>query len=127
MALVLRLQPGERVIALDGLGMAYEVELLQVGGRACRGGFGPAARRGGEPAARITLYLALTGREKFEWMLQKCTEVGAAAFVPVISSRSLVQDAAMPPKSWNAGGASCARPPSSPSAASCLKCSAAQV
>jgi 16S rRNA (uracil1498-N3)-methyltransferase len=47
---------------------------------------------GGEAAARITLYLALTGREKFEWMLQKCTEVGAAAFVPVISSRALVQD-----------------------------------
>jgi 16S rRNA (uracil1498-N3)-methyltransferase len=46
----------------------------------------------GEPAARITLYLALTQREKFEWMLQKCTEVGAAAFVPVISSRSLVQE-----------------------------------
>ena len=47
---------------------------------------------GGEPRARLTLYLGLTQREKFEWMLQKCTEVGAAAFVPLVTQRSLVQD-----------------------------------
>jgi 16S rRNA (uracil1498-N3)-methyltransferase len=92
MALVLRLQPGERVIALDGLGMEYEVELLQVGRARVQGRVTNRRPARGEPAARITLYLALTQREKFEWMLQKCTEVGAAAFVPVISSRSLVQD-----------------------------------
>jgi 16S rRNA (uracil1498-N3)-methyltransferase len=92
MALVLRLQPGERVIALDGLGMEYEVELLQVSRTGVQGRVTDRRAVRGEPAARITLYLALTQREKFEWMLQKCTEVGAAAFVPVISSRSLVQE-----------------------------------
>jgi len=92
-ARVLRLRSGERVIVLDGAGGECEVELLQVGnptsGRVI-------ARRpaGGEPHLRLTLYLCLTQREKFEWMLQKCTEVGAAAFVPVISSRCLVQSAA---------------------------------
>jgi 16S rRNA (uracil1498-N3)-methyltransferase len=44
-----------------------------------------------EPKTKLTLLLCLTQREKFEWMLQKCTEVGVTAFVPVISSRSLVQ------------------------------------
>jgi 16S rRNA (uracil1498-N3)-methyltransferase len=92
MALVLRLQPGERVIALDGLGMEYEVELLQVGRAGVQGRVMDRRPARGEPAARITLYLALTQREKFEWMLQKCTEIGAAAFVPVITSRSLVQE-----------------------------------
>jgi 16S rRNA (uracil1498-N3)-methyltransferase len=92
MALVLRLQPGEHVIALDGLGMEYEVELLQVSRAGVQGRVMDRRPARGEPAARITLYLALTQREKFEWMLQKCTEVGAAAFVPVISSRSLVQE-----------------------------------
>jgi 16S rRNA (uracil1498-N3)-methyltransferase len=92
MALVLRLQPGERVIALDGLGLEYEVELLQVDRAVVQGRVLSSHPAQGEPAARITLYLALTQREKFEWMLQKCTEVGAAAFVPVITSRSLVQD-----------------------------------
>jgi 16S rRNA (uracil1498-N3)-methyltransferase len=92
MARVLRLQPGQHVLALDGTGNAYEVELLQVGREGVQGRVVAQRPAGGEARARITLYLALTGREKFEWMLQKCTEVGAAEFVPVISSRSLVQD-----------------------------------
>jgi 16S rRNA (uracil1498-N3)-methyltransferase len=46
----------------------------------------------GEPPCRLALYLCLAQREKFEWMLQKCTETGASTFIPVISSRSLVQD-----------------------------------
>jgi 16S rRNA (uracil1498-N3)-methyltransferase len=48
----------------------------------------------GEPRVELSMYLCLTQREKFEWMLQKCTEVGAGSFIPVISSRSLVQSAA---------------------------------
>jgi 16S rRNA (uracil1498-N3)-methyltransferase len=91
-ALVLRLKPGDRVIALDGKGSEFEVELVQAGKEGVRGLVTEQRPARGEPPARITLYLALTQREKFEWMLQKCTEVGAAAFVPVISSRTLVQD-----------------------------------
>jgi 16S rRNA (uracil1498-N3)-methyltransferase len=91
-ALVLRLAPGARVTALDGLGYAYEVELVQVGRAGVSGRVLEKRPAGGEARTRLTLYLALTGREKFEWMLQKCTEVGAAAFVPVVTARALVQD-----------------------------------
>jgi 16S rRNA (uracil1498-N3)-methyltransferase len=91
-ALVLRLAPGDRVTVLDGLGSACEVELLQVSRAGVSGRVLQKRPAGGEPRTRLTLYLALTGRDKFEWMLQKCTEVGAAAFVPVITARSLVQD-----------------------------------
>jgi len=48
-------------------------------------------RRADEPRVRLLMLLCLTQREKFEWMLQKCTEIGAAGFLPVISQRSLVQ------------------------------------
>jgi 16S rRNA (uracil1498-N3)-methyltransferase len=41
---------------------------------------------------KLTLLVGLTQRDKFEWVLQKCTEIGATAFTPVITSRSLVQD-----------------------------------
>jgi 16S rRNA (uracil1498-N3)-methyltransferase len=51
-------------------------------------------RKAEEPGARLLMMLCLTQREKFEGMLQKCTEVGAAEFLPVISQRSLVQDEA---------------------------------
>jgi 16S rRNA (uracil1498-N3)-methyltransferase len=40
---------------------------------------------------KVILYQSLLAREKFEWVLQKCTEVGVAGFVPVISQRSVVR------------------------------------
>ena len=94
---VLRLKPGQRVLALDNQGFCYTLELIEVG-QQVRGSVVERQPAGGEPAVELTLYLGLTQREKFEWVLQKGTELGAAAFVPVITSRSLVQDSASPEK-----------------------------
>ena len=93
-ASVLRLRVGQNVILLDNLGSEFEVCLSRVEKKSVSGEV--IARRPAlpEPAVQVSLYLCLTQREKFEWMLQKCTELGAAAFYPLISSRSLVQDAA---------------------------------
>ena len=91
MARVLRLQPGARVITLDGSGSETLVELVDLTPQTA---WGRALERRpvlGEPGPRLWLYLGLTQREKFEWMLQKCTETGAAGFTPLISARSLVQ------------------------------------
>jgi 16S rRNA (uracil1498-N3)-methyltransferase len=88
---VLHLKPGQNVVLLDNSGSEFEVELLTVGTKVALGKIVQARPAAGEPAVQVILYLALTQREKFEWALQKCTEVGAAGFVPVITSRSLVQ------------------------------------
>lgn len=88
---VLRLKNGQQVIALDNLGSEYLVELTNVEGSHVSGVILNKKPAGGEPQARLYLYLCLSQRDKFEWMLQKCTEIGAAGFIPVISSRSLVQ------------------------------------
>jgi 16S rRNA (uracil1498-N3)-methyltransferase len=90
---VLRLKPGQEVICLDNRGSEFRVALSEVSVEAVRGKVVENAVALGEPGARVHLYLGLTQREKFEWMLQKCTEVGAASFTPVITTRSLVQDA----------------------------------
>jgi 16S rRNA (uracil1498-N3)-methyltransferase len=89
---VLRLRVGQRVLVLDGLGSQYEVELVELRRDSAFGKVHSKSEAGGEPQLHLTLYLALTQREKFEWMLQKCTEIGAARFVPVITTRSLLQD-----------------------------------
>lgn len=36
---------------------------------------------------KITVCAAFTKRDNFEWMLQKCTELGAAEFVPMVTDR----------------------------------------
>lgn len=90
---VLRLRPGDRVVALDGLGRQYAVVLEEVSHARATGRFSESAEATGEPSVRLTLYQSLLRREKFEWVLQKGTEIGVAAFVPVVTRRSLVRDA----------------------------------
>ncbi len=89
---VLRLKAGTHVVVLDNRGWQADVELTEVSSERVAGRILQRAAASGEPHAHLTLYLGLTQREKFEWMLQKCTEVGAAAFVPLVTQRSLVQD-----------------------------------
>lgn len=86
---VLRLHPGDEVLALDGRGNAYRVALThveksQVGGRIL-------ARMAatGEPAGALILCQAISKGERFEWVLQKGTELGVTIFQPIITQRTL--------------------------------------
>lgn len=90
---VLRLRPGDRVLALDGEGRQYEVVLEVVSNGRATGLVAAESAAAGEPRVRLTLYQSLLPRDKFEWVLQKGTEIGVAAFAPVITRRSLVRDA----------------------------------
>ena len=90
---VLRLRPGDRVLALDGQGEQYEVALEEVSNSRVTGLVAAQTAATGEPRVRLTLFQSLLQRDKFEWVLQKGTEIGVAAFVPVITRRSLVRDA----------------------------------
>jgi 16S rRNA (uracil1498-N3)-methyltransferase len=98
---VLRLNRGQKVIVLDDGGSEYVVELTSLSPRETVGKIVETRPAGGEPNCKLTLYLCLCQREKFEWMLQKCTEIGAVAFVPMISERSLVQDDALVEKKYD--------------------------
>jgi 16S rRNA (uracil1498-N3)-methyltransferase len=91
-ARVLRLRSGEQVIALDNCGFEYMVQLEIAASGKVIGTVLEKRLAAGEPGVRLIVYLCLTQRDKFEWTLQKCTEMGAAGFVPVVSSRSLVQE-----------------------------------
>jgi len=48
----------------------------------------------GEPRHHLSLYIGLTQKAKFEWILQKGTELGVSSFIPVITERSLVRETA---------------------------------
>ncbi len=48
----------------------------------------------GEPTVQVTLWLCGLKADKFEWVLQKATELGVAVVVPVVSSRTVVRPAA---------------------------------
>lgn len=95
LARVLRLRPGGEVAVLDDRGRQYDVTLQDVRRDHAVGQITGSNAATGEPRANLTLFQSTLRREKFEWVLQKGTELGVARFVPVISARSLVRDSDM--------------------------------
>jgi 16S rRNA (uracil1498-N3)-methyltransferase len=91
---VLRIQPGAQVVVLDNSGDEYVVTLTKVTRAGVVGLVNEVRPSTSEPRVRLALYQSLLPREKFEWVLQKGTEVGVSAFVPMITQRSLARDAA---------------------------------
>ena len=83
-ARVLRLRSGDRVVALDGQGAQYLVE-LEVAADAVAGRIVAPATACHEPRLRVTLLAAPPKGERWEWLLQKGTEVGVACFAPVVA------------------------------------------
>jgi 16S rRNA (uracil1498-N3)-methyltransferase len=90
---VLRLRVGEQVLLLDNSGWQYVVALDSIERDRISGTVERKQLAGGEPRTKLTLYVALLRAERFEWILQKGTELGVSAFVPLICERSTVADA----------------------------------
>lgn len=87
---VLRLRIGDRLMLLDNqgyesLGQIESLEPLKV--KILSHEFNQ-----NEPVEQIVLYQALIKKDKFEWVLQKGTEVGISQFVPVLAARSEKKD-----------------------------------
>jgi 16S rRNA (uracil1498-N3)-methyltransferase len=91
MTAVLRLGQGSSVVALDNSGWQYLVTLDQVSGAEAVGTVRTRTLVTSEPRTKITLYVGLIRAPKLEIVLQKGTELGVAAFVPVMAQRCVVQ------------------------------------
>ena len=87
---VLRLEAGDRVVIFDGCGRVGEAELVSARKR------GASVRVVGErqtrrPVPEVHLIMALIKGERFDWAVQKATELGAASIRPVTAKRSVVR------------------------------------
>ncbi len=89
---VLRLQPGAEVGLLDGSGKEYVARLDLFGPGRVEGRLVRVREGRGEPRLTLTLYQGLLKGEKLEWVLQKCTELGVATFVPVLTRRAVARE-----------------------------------
>lgn len=90
---VLRLKPGDRIVLLDGQGIEYLTEISELARQSATGKVHSCKNVDSEPTAQLTLYQCSLKADKFEWVLQKGTELGVSAFVPVISERCVVRPA----------------------------------
>jgi 16S rRNA (uracil1498-N3)-methyltransferase len=87
---VLRMRPGDEIMLFDNTGWAYHVELGAIERDVVHGHVLDRAQWKTEALTRVTLYQGLLKGDKFEWVLQKGTELGIAEFVPVLAARSIV-------------------------------------
>lgn len=88
---VLRLGPGDTVVFLDNAGWEYETVLQTVEAGQASGQILQKRLCAHEPRTKVTLYQAMLKGDRFEWALQKGTEVGVSVFVPILSERCIVQ------------------------------------
>lgn len=91
---VLRLRAGATITLLDGSGMEFAAQLVNLDARHAQAIVGAATPCATEPAVDVTLYLCSLKGEKFEWGLQKSVELGVRRIVPVVSARSIVRPVA---------------------------------
>jgi len=89
---VLRMRPGDRLIVLDDSGWEREVELSRLTRNVVIGYVVEERLAVGEPRTKISLYQGVLKAQKFEWVLQKGTELGLVEFIPLVCERSLVGD-----------------------------------
>jgi len=86
---VLRFGKGEQVILLDGKGKEFLVELQELGSKKIIAKV--LSQKKCETELPIKLVVAqslLKNFERFEWVLQKGTELGVSVFVPMITDRT---------------------------------------
>src|SRR5262249_21512440 len=96
MVAVLRLVPGDVVIAGDGRGHDYTVRLETLDGPATGTIVGVAASRSESPIA-VTLVQGIPKGEKMEQIVRAATELGVARVLPAITQRTIVQ---LEPSRW---------------------------
>ena len=88
LARVLRLLPGATVFAFDGNGAEYECEVARVSKEATE--LNVLARLSNEVESPLSLTLAqaLVKGDKFDWIVQKATELGVTRIVPLVTEHS---------------------------------------
>jgi len=86
---VLRLTPGDALWLLDGVGAEYPATLLTVDRKRVIARLGERVTGQAEPPVRITLCQGMLKAAKFEWVLQKGTELGVTTFIPLLTERAV--------------------------------------
>jgi 16S rRNA (uracil1498-N3)-methyltransferase len=90
LARVARVNEGDTVWLFDGSGRGHKARVLEVKPEKTRL-YILESLEAAAPARRITLAFAVLKARAMDWLLQKATELGAAALVPVITARTVVR------------------------------------
>ena len=85
---VLRMREGEAITLFDGTGGEVPATLTQIGKRDVLAATSAHVAAERETERSVTLYPSLIANDRFDWLVQKATELGVTAIQPVFTERS---------------------------------------
>lgn len=98
---VLRKKVGDEITVLNGKGEEFLARVIEIKPSAVTAEIVAIVNRPVEPRVKINLLQGLPKADKFEWIIQKNTELGISRFQPVITERSTIRlDAEARMKKW---------------------------
>jgi 16S rRNA (uracil1498-N3)-methyltransferase len=100
LANVRRFAPGDAVVLFNGDGAEYPATVVEAAKRSIRLRVESAATVSRESLRAITIAAALPKGDRFDFLLEKLVELGASAFQPLISARSVVVPHADKVEKW---------------------------
>lgn len=92
---VLRMKDGDRVILVDGAGTEYTGEISGFEEGTVRVLLLEGQQSPAEPELKVTVWQGIPKGDRMETVIQKCTELGAVAFRPLLTERTVVK---LPPE-----------------------------
>lgn len=90
-ASVLRLGKGDTIRLIDGSGEAHISEIVDLSPKSVTCSIIKTIRNGGETSLRVTLAAGISSASKFDSIIEKGTEIGVAAFVPLLTQKAKVK------------------------------------
>ena len=88
---VLRLRENDQIILLDGTGLIYNAQITSFFSRAVQCRLLSRRSSNTDPELKITIAQSLLKGPRFDYVLQKCTEIGAFEFIPIATERTVVR------------------------------------
>ncbi len=98
MARILRLKPGDFITALDGQGRQAQAVILSLEKDAVRAQLSGWQQAHGEASVHVSIFQGICRGERFETVVQKCTELGASDITPLSLSRCEIKPSDMDKK-----------------------------
>ena len=88
---VCRLGLGDRVEVFDGRGFLATAEVVSVAGDSVELALAGEPPRSRRPPCSLTLATAVPKGDRFDWLVEKATELGVERLIPLVTDRSVVE------------------------------------
>ena len=89
---VFRKRTGDQIILLDNSGFEFLTNITSLNKKGIEVYVEEKKEVENKQKNEVTLFASLIKKDKFEWVLEKCTELGVSHFIPVVSERSEKKD-----------------------------------